>query len=98
MSSHTICMKRRNHHHIGDENVVKATFFYYSLLNLIDLTVFLCIECIMASRLISEDSDEEFQEIQLSKLQNGYRHAREDQREYTIEKKDLLRMQRYLFS
>ncbi|CAF4673081.1 unnamed protein product [Rotaria magnacalcarata] len=47
----------------------------------------------MAGRLISEDSDEEFQEIQLSKLQNNYRHAREDQREYTIEKKDQLRMQ-----
>lgn len=49
----------------------------------------------MARRLTSEDSDEEeFQEIQYSKLQNGYRHAREDQREYTIEKKDQLRMQR----
>ncbi|CAF4456060.1 unnamed protein product [Rotaria socialis] len=47
----------------------------------------------MAGRLISEDSDEEFQEIQLNKLQNNYRHAREDQREYTIEKKDQLRMQ-----
>ena len=49
----------------------------------------------MARRLTSEDSDEEeFQEIQYAKLQNGYRHAREDQREYTIEKKDQLRMQR----
>ncbi|CAF3044135.1 unnamed protein product [Rotaria sp. Silwood2] len=47
----------------------------------------------MAGRLISEDSDEEFQEIQLSKLQNNHRHAREDQREFTIEKKDQLRMQ-----
>lgn len=49
----------------------------------------------MARRQASEDSDEEFQEIQHAKLQNGYRHAREDQREYTIEKKDQLRMQRY---
>lgn len=48
----------------------------------------------MAGRLASEDSDEEFQEIQHTKLQNNYRHAREDQREYTIEKKDQLRMQR----
>jgi len=49
----------------------------------------------MARRRTSEDSDEdEFQEIQHSKLQNSYRHAREDQREYTIEKKDQLRMQR----
>lgn len=48
----------------------------------------------MARRQASEDSDEEFQEIQHSKLQNNYRHAREDQREYTIEKKDQLRMQR----
>ncbi|CAF3604620.1 unnamed protein product [Rotaria sp. Silwood1] len=47
----------------------------------------------MAGRLISEDSDEEFQEIQLSKLQNNYRHAREDQHEFTIEKKDQLRTQ-----
>jgi hypothetical protein len=49
---------------------------------------------LMAGRLASEDSDEEFQEIQYGKLQNNYRHAREDQREYTIEKKDQLRMQR----
>jgi len=49
----------------------------------------------MARRRAPEDSDEEeFQEIQYSKLLNGYRHAREDQREYTIEKKDQLRMQR----
>jgi hypothetical protein len=48
----------------------------------------------MAGRLASEDSDDEFQEIQYTKLQNNYRHAREDQREYTIEKKDQLRMQR----
>lgn len=48
----------------------------------------------MARRQASEDSDEEFQEIQHAKLQNNYRHAREDQREYTIEKKDQLRMQR----
>jgi hypothetical protein len=48
----------------------------------------------MAGRLASEESDEEFQEIQFSKLQNNYRHAREDQREYTIERKDQLRMQR----
>jgi hypothetical protein len=48
----------------------------------------------MAGRLASEDSDDEFQEIQYGKLQNNYRHAREDQREYTIEKKDQLRMQR----
>jgi hypothetical protein len=48
----------------------------------------------MAGRLTSEDSDDEFQEIQYAKLQNNYRHAREDQREYTIEKKDQLRMQR----
>ncbi|CAF0993638.1 unnamed protein product [Adineta steineri] len=47
----------------------------------------------MARRLASEDSDEEFQEIQHGKLQNSYRHAREDQREYTIEKKDQLRTQ-----
>ncbi|CAF1032430.1 unnamed protein product [Rotaria sordida] len=48
----------------------------------------------MARRLVSEDSDEEeFQETQYGKLQNSYRHAREDQREYTIEKKDQLRMQ-----
>ncbi|CAF1684632.1 unnamed protein product, partial [Adineta ricciae] len=47
----------------------------------------------MAGRLASEDSDEEFQESQHAKLQNSYRHAREDQREYTIEKKDQLRTQ-----
>jgi hypothetical protein len=48
-----------------------------------------------AHRRATDDSDEEeFQEIQHSKLQNSYRHAREDQREYTIEKKDQLRMQR----
>ncbi|UJR15601.1 hypothetical protein I4U23_002537 [Adineta vaga] len=47
----------------------------------------------MARRLASEDSDEEFQESQYAKLQNSYRHAREDQREYTIEKKDQLRTQ-----
>ncbi|CAF1140701.1 unnamed protein product, partial [Didymodactylos carnosus] len=42
----------------------------------------------------NEDSDEEeFQETQHQKLQNSYRHAKEDQREYTIEKKDQLRMQ-----
>jgi hypothetical protein len=49
----------------------------------------------MAGRMASEDSDEDFQEIQLSKLQNNHRHAREDQREFTIEKKDQLRLQRY---
>ena len=49
----------------------------------------------MAGRLASEDSDEDFQEIQLSKLQNNYRQVREDQREFTIEKKDQLRLQRY---
>ncbi|CAF0923586.1 unnamed protein product [Adineta ricciae] len=48
----------------------------------------------MAGRQAAEDSDEEFQEIQYTKLQNNYRHAREDQREYTIEKKDQLRVQR----
>ena len=49
----------------------------------------------MSRRLAADDSDEEeFQEAQHAKLQNGYRHAREDQREYTIEKKDQLRMQR----
>lgn len=48
----------------------------------------------MAGRLASEDSDEEFQESQHTKLQNSYRHAREDQREYTIEKKDQLRTQK----
>jgi len=49
----------------------------------------------MAGRRTSEDSDEEeFQEILYTKLQNNYRHAKEDQREYTIEKKDQLRMQR----
>jgi hypothetical protein len=48
----------------------------------------------MAGRQASEDSDEEFQENLYGKLQNNYRHAREDQREYTIEKKDQLRMQR----
>jgi hypothetical protein len=48
----------------------------------------------MARRIASEDSDEEFQEIQHTKLQNNYRHAREDQREYAIEKKDQLRTQR----
>ena len=48
----------------------------------------------MAGRLASEDSDEEFQESQHAKLQNSYRHAREDQREYTIEKKDQLRTQK----
>lgn len=48
----------------------------------------------MASRVISEDSDEEFQEIQCGKLQSNYRHALEDQREFTIEKKDQLRVQR----
>lgn len=48
----------------------------------------------MAGRRTSEDSDEEeFQEILYTKLQNNYRHAKEDQREYTIEKKDQLRMQ-----
>jgi hypothetical protein len=50
----------------------------------------------MAGRIATEDSDEEFQETQYSKLQNNYRHAREDQREYTIEKKDQLRTQRYI--
>ena len=49
----------------------------------------------MAGRPVSEDSDEEFQELQHDRLRNSYRHAREDQREYTIEKKDQLRMQRY---
>ena len=49
----------------------------------------------MAGRQAAEDSDEEFQEIQYTKLQNNYRHAREDQREYTIEKKDQLRVQRW---
>ena len=48
----------------------------------------------MAGRQAAKDSDEEFQEIQYAKLQNNYRHAREDQREYTIEKKDQLRVQR----
>ena len=48
----------------------------------------------MAGRLASEDSDEEFQESQHAKLQNSYRHAREDQREYTIEKKDKLLTQK----
>lgn len=49
----------------------------------------------MAARITSEDSDDEFQGIQVNKLQNNYRHAREDQREFTIEKKDQLRMQRF---
>lgn len=50
----------------------------------------------MSRRPAADDSDEEeFQEAQYAKLQNGYRHAREDQREYTIEKKDQLRMQSY---
>ena len=49
----------------------------------------------MSRRLAADDSDEEeFKEALHAKLQNGYRHAREDQREYTIEKKDQLRMQR----
>ena len=48
----------------------------------------------MAARLPSEDSDEEFQEIQYLRLQQTYRHAKEDQREVTIEKKDQLRTQK----
>ena len=48
----------------------------------------------MAGRLAADDSDDEFQGTQYAKLQNKYRHAREDQREFTIEKKDQLRMQR----
>ncbi|CAF0772474.1 unnamed protein product [Adineta steineri] len=48
----------------------------------------------MAGRLIADDSDEEFQETQYAKLQNNYRHAREDQREYSIEKNDQLRIQK----
>lgn len=51
----------------------------------------------MAARITSEDSDDEFQGIQVHKLQNNYRHAREDQREFTIEKKDQLRLQRFFF-
>ena len=48
----------------------------------------------MASGTASEESDEEFQEIQYERLIQGWRHAKEDQREYTIEKKDQLRTQK----
>lgn len=50
----------------------------------------------MASRRpTSDDSEEdEFQENQLSKLHRNYRHAKEDRREFTLEKKDQLRMQK----
>lgn len=48
----------------------------------------------MAGRVPSEDSDEDFQEAQHARLKDSYRNAREDQREYTIEKKDQLRTQR----
>lgn len=50
----------------------------------------------MANRMISEESDEEFQEIQHTRLQQAYRHAREDQREVNIEKKDQLRTQKFV--
>ena len=48
----------------------------------------------MAGRVPSEESDEEFQEAQHARLKDSYRSAREDQREFTIEKKDQLRTQR----
>lgn len=46
-----------------------------------------------ARRLSSEDTDEEEFQNQYEKLQHAYRHAREDRREHTLEKKDQLRMQ-----
>jgi hypothetical protein len=48
----------------------------------------------MAGRVPSDDSDEDFQEAQHARLKDSYRHAREDQREFTIEKKDQLRSQK----
>jgi hypothetical protein len=51
----------------------------------------------MADRHVPDESDEEFQELQCQRLKQIYRHARDDQREYTIERKDQLRMQRYRY-